>query len=282
MQNSREAAFDFGDPIGCAVVASDDASRSDIEEYLSSCGAAWSWISIRPGRLVASAAVADELTARGLVASLRAANYSAVLGPPDEAHNVGWSNRNRPTKITDEVSVCFPWAFCDAEIIIEIDPGSGFGAGDHPSTHLLLEALTHRLVGGEEVLDVGCGSGVLTVAAACLGASNAVGIDINRAGLISAGLNAAMNGVSDRTSFLSVPLLDVPGNFDVVLANIHDYTLRSMANNLTDKLNTGGWIGLSGISSAQVSRVKACFPKVKFERPINRDEWVGLVGKVIS
>jgi len=55
-----------------------------------------------------------------------------------------------------------------------------------------------------------------------------------------------------------------------------------MANNLTDKLNTGGWIGLSGISSAQVSRVKACFPKVKFERPINRDEWVGLVGKVIS
>ena len=128
MQNSRDVAFDFGDPIGCAIVASDDTSRPDIEEYFSSCGAAWTWISIRPGRFVASAAVADELTARGLVASLRAANYSAVLGPPDEAHNVGWSNRNRPTKITDEVSVCFPWAFCDAEVIIEIDPGSGFGA----------------------------------------------------------------------------------------------------------------------------------------------------------
>ena len=210
MQNRREEAFDFGDPIGCAVVASDDVSRPDIEEYLASCGAAWSWISIRPGRLVASAAVADEVTARGLVASLRAANYSAVLGPADEAHNVGWSNRNRPTKITDEVSVCFPWAFCDAEVIIEIDPGSGFGAGDHPSTHLLLEALAHRLVGGETVLDVGCGSGVLTVAAACLGASNAVGIYINRDGLISAGLNAARNGVSDRTSFLFVPLLEVP------------------------------------------------------------------------
>ncbi|MCH1615233.1 MAG: 50S ribosomal protein L11 methyltransferase [Acidimicrobiales bacterium] len=282
MQSNREEEFDFGDPIGCAVVASDDASRPDIEEYLASCGAAWSWISIRPGRLVASAAVVDENTARGLVAALRAANYSAVLGPADEAHNVGWSNRNKPTKITDEVSVCFPWAFCDAEVTIEIDPGSGFGAGDHPSTHLLLEALAHRLVGGEEVLDVGCGSGVLTVAAACLGAFNAVGIDINRDGLVSAGLNAAMNGVSDRTSFLFVPLREVPGNFDVVLANIHDYTLRSMANELTDKLKRNGWLGLSGISSAQVSRVEACFPRVKFERPINRDEWVGLVGKVVG
>ena len=132
------------------------------------------------------------------------------------------------------------------------------------------------------VLDVGCGSGVLTVAAACLGAFNAVGIDINRDGLVSAGLNAAMNGVSDRTSFLFVPLREVPGNFDVVLANIHDYTLRSMANELTDKLKRNGWLGLSGISSAQVSRVEACFPRVKFERPINRDEWVGLVGKVVG
>ncbi len=123
--------------------------------------------------------------ARAVVAQLRGAGHSAVLGPPDESHLPGFLNRNRATHIDDELAICFPWAVCEAKSVVEIDPGAAFGAGSHPSTTLAARELAGYLRAGSarggaehaagdalrhppplKVLDVGCGSGVLALVAA--------------------------------------------------------------------------------------------------------------------
>ena len=117
------------------------------------------------GRWVSRVRVADDQTAREMVGLLRADGHAAVLGPPDEAQAVGWFNRNRPVSVGEQLAVCFPWAEADVPMVIEIDPGGAFGAGTHPSTRLLAEWLVRQVAGGERVLDVGCGSGVLALVA---------------------------------------------------------------------------------------------------------------------
>ena len=148
---------------GSVVVAADTATRIDVEKILGS----GTWTLLRSDRWVATYEVESEEVARSLVAELRGNEHSAVAGPPDSDRAVAWNNWNRPTPVGKTAEVCFPWVASDAETVVEIDPGLGFGTGDHPSTRLLLEELAIRIKGGESVLDVGCGSGVLAVASVC-------------------------------------------------------------------------------------------------------------------
>lgn len=226
----------------------------------------------------------SESAARGLVQRLRSLGVSALQGPPDAAHEIGWDRRNAATTIDERLAVGFPWSPepDNVERFVAIDPGVGFGTGSHPSTRLLLEVLSARLEGGESVADIGCGSGVLAVAAAVLGASTGVGIDINVPGLDAARRNAGANGVDDRITFSDqslAELVEVGRQFDVVVANIHAPILREMGPDLTALVTPGGWLGLSGLSPAQVSRVEAALPDVEFEAPRNHtDGWSALVG----
>jgi ribosomal protein L11 methyltransferase len=256
------------------VVATDAESTHLVDEIVNVS----TWTELRPGRLVAEVVVESDALARLTVRELRAAGHPAVLGPPDDAHRIGWDNRNRATLIDNRLGICFPWSSCAAPVTVEIDPGIGFGTGDHPSTRLVLGELAARLSGGEAVLDVGCGSGVLAVAGLCLGAGEALGIDINVPGLAAAQANAERNGVAGRLELSSAPLSEVTGEFDVVVANIHAPILASMAQDLTRLLSSEGWIALSGISRAQVSKLVAAFPELDFNEPTSDDDWVALVG----
>jgi ribosomal protein L11 methyltransferase len=192
---------------------------------------------------------------------------------------VGWHNRNQPTPVGERAVVCFPWVESEAEIVIEIDPGVGFGTGDHPSTRLLLEELASAIRGDESVLDVGCGSGVLAIASVRFGAVCAIGIDINGAGLVAAKANARRNRVADQTEFLPTGLKEISGKYDVVVANIHDDILRSMADDLVARVAADGWLGLSGVSPGQLSRLRAAFPQIIFEEPRRMDDWNALIGR---
>jgi ribosomal protein L11 methyltransferase len=208
----------------------------------------------------------------GVVARLRAVGWSATDRPEGGGHLAAWQAHNRPLVIGDRLWVGFPW--CEEPRparYIEIDPGPAWGSGPHPTTRLLLEELATRLRPGQSVLDVGCGSGVLAIAAARLGAGRVVGVDVVPAALEMTATNAALNGVEVEAS---VAWPDQP--FDVVLANIEAQTLRLLGRDLMGRLAPGGWLGLSGISRAQVSRVVAALPGATLERSRELDDWVAL------
>ena len=140
------------------------------------------------------------------------------------------------------------------DIHIDIDPGRVFGHGGHPSTRLVLEELDRRIAGAESVLDVGCGSGVLAIAAAKLGAGRVLGIDIDPDAVPVSLDNAARNGVGIEVS--TTPLEKVEGHFDLVLANIGADVLIDLAPELEQR---GNLLVLSGLLAERADEVAAAY-----------------------
>ena len=144
------------------------------------------------------------------------------------------------------------------DLEIHLDPGRSFGTGAHPSTRLVLELLQSRSLQGASVLDVGCGSGILSVAAAHLGARPVTAVDVEEAAIPTTLANAARNSVHVEASATAVS--DVPGHFDVVLANILAPVLVELSEFLVARLTPTGIIVLSGLISDQRDRVLAAYP----------------------
>ena len=275
-------------PLGTADVgeaSGGDLPRSLLPERLAAAALAVTHERLGRGRWVSRVRVADDATAREMVARLRVDGHAAVLGPPDEAHAVGWLNRNCAVPVGGKLAVCFPWANTDAPAVVEVDPGQAFGAGTHPSTRLLAEWLAEHIAGGERVLDVGCGSGVLAFVAARLGAVEAVGIDIEPAATSAAEANARRNGLDDVASFSTASVDDADlGTFDVVVANITADVLTTLAGDIAARVGPGGQMAVSGISAAQASAVAAAYRPLGIElaHPVRLDDWVSLSGRRAS
>jgi ribosomal protein L11 methyltransferase len=144
-------------------------------------------------------------------------------------------------------------------LALRIDPGACFGSGSHPTTQTLLDELDGLLRGGEHVLDVGTGSGILAVAAARLGAAEVVGIDLDPDATAVVTANAEANGVASIVAASTTPLADVPGAFDVVLANLSALTLVELAPDLMRVTATQGRLLLSGMLDGQWEHVAPAF-----------------------
>jgi ribosomal protein L11 methyltransferase len=226
------------------------------------------------------APVDDESEGTGLVARLRAEGWLAVLRPAGGAHLGTWDRHTRPIAISARLTVCFAWSEHDRDglpNVVELDPGTGFGTGQHPSTRLLLEAMAVRITGGERVLDVGCGSGVLALGALRLGAASAVAVDIAAPAIEATRRNAALNGFERQLEATLAPLGEVEGTFDAVVANIGMVTLIELAPELIERVSPSGWLAVSGVSPAQCSLLAASLrPLDVLDRP-TRDEWSALV-----
>ena len=162
-----------------------------------------------------------------------------------------------------------------AEVVVVLDPGRAFGSGSHPSTRLVLAAIEDLVTPSTAVLDVGCGSGVLAVAALRLGAARAVGVDIDPAAVEATTANAARNGVTVDVSL--APVDAVPGRFDLVLANIGAAALRDLAPALLARLAPAGHVVLSGLLAGQADDLLAHYaPLTPAARP-ELDGWEALV-----
>jgi ribosomal protein L11 methyltransferase len=161
-------------------------------------------------------------------------------------------------------------------ICLELDPGMAFGTGSHPTTRLCLEWLCANIAGHETVLDYGCGSGILGIAAAKLGAKSVLGVDIDDNALVAAGDNAERNGVHIELRHTRAPLTET---FDRVVANILTNPLCVMAPLLSGRIAPGGRIALSGVLETQAQQViDAYAPWLQLRVGATQEGWVRLEG----
>lgn len=175
-----------------------------------------------------------------------------------------WREHVSATWVAPDLVVCPSWVSFSAPhdapadlVVIDIEPGATFGLGDHPTTMLTLRALRQSLAAGADVLDVGAGSGVLSVAAALFGAGSVMAIDISPASPPTVAANAAANGVAGVISASTTSLHDVEGTYDVVLANILAPTLIDLAEQLVRVVASDGVLIVSGILAERHDHVLA-------------------------
>lgn len=184
-----------------------------------------------------------------------------------------------PIRITDTLWIVPSWhdAPNPNATNLVLDPGLAFGTGSHPTTRLCLEWLCNELKGGESVLDYGCGSGILGIAAARLGAGAVTGVDIDDNALIAAQDNANNNQVSMALQHTRVTL---NATFDVVVANILTNPLCVLAPLLTARVAPGGRIVLSGVLESQADEVIATYaPYLTLQVGAVHEGWVRLEGR---
>lgn len=195
-----------------------------------------------------------------------------------------WLKDFAPMRFGERLWVCpngMPADDSDAAVV-ELDPGLAFGTGTHPTTALCLEWLDSLSIEGKSVLDFGCGSGILAIAALKLGAREARGYDIDPQALAASQENANQNGVGESLE-LTIRLEDLREPADVVLANILAGPLIELATEILDLTITGGKLALSGILGDQVADVTAAYAAgVRFDAPEFREQdgqtWARLTG----
>ncbi len=182
-----------------------------------------------------------------------------------------------PIRITDTLWIVPTWHVAPNEdaINIVLDPGLAFGTGSHPTTHLCLEWLTQQNA-MTSVLDYGCGSGILAIAAKKLGAESVIGVDIDDQAIIASEYNAQQNQVDieffDANAFTHQ-------TFDIVVANILTSALMVLAPALAKYCNTGGKIALSGILESQKEALTLRYSEwFEMDTPRQNDAWMLLTG----
>lgn len=203
----------------------------------------------------------------------------------DWANN--WKQYYKPVKITDKIVIKPIWEEYekkDNELIIELDPGMAFGTGTHETTRMCIKALDKYVKPNTTVFDVGCGSGILAIAAAKLGANHVVGVDLDPVAVDSSKENISFNDLSN-IEVLEGNLLDVvQGKADIVVANIIAEIICVLTEDVKKALNEGGLFIVSGIIHDRVEMVKEKFAECGFEVvEINKDgEWNCIVAKSIE
>lgn len=184
-----------------------------------------------------------------------------------------------PIRIRDDLWIVPSWhdAPNPDALNIVLDPGLAFGTGSHPTTHLCLAWLADNLQGGESVLDYGCGSGILAIAAKLRGAGETLGVDIDPQAMVASRFNAENNG-ADVRFFLPDEMPSVVA--DVVIANILASPLKVLAPALASHCKPGGRIALSGILREQAEEVSAIYGEwFEMNPPQPLENWVLLTGR---
>ncbi len=174
-------------------------------------------------------------------------------------------------------------AHIEEGVTMFLDPGLAFGSGSHPTTRLCLQWIADNVMAGNHVLDFGCGSGVLGIAAALLGAE-VVAVDHDDQAVLATRENAADNGLSHEAITTYAKRDWYPErwlrSFDVVVANILAAPLQDLAEEFEWVVKPGGSVVLSGVLETQAATVMASFGNTRFDEPRSEDGWVLLSGHV--
>jgi ribosomal protein L11 methyltransferase len=234
-------------------------------------------------RVLALFEPADDLSTRIATAMQAAGIDPETALSMEEVAEQDWvrltQSQFEPIRISERLWIVPSWHVTpnpDA-INLELDPGLAFGTGSHPTTRLCLEWLEAHITSGVSVLDYGCGSGILAIAAKKLGAGETAGVDIDPAALTAAADNAVRNQVELRLAPSSAPMAQC---FDVVVANILTNPLMLLAPLLTSRLAPGGKLALSGVLETQAAQVIAAYaPFLPLRVGAVHEGWVRLEGE---
>ncbi len=194
-----------------------------------------------------------------------------------------WMDHFKPMKFGRRLWICPSWCKTpDPDAVnLMLDPGLAFGTGTHPTTAMCLEFLDGESLEGKHVIDFGCGSGILAIAALLLGAKSALGLDIDPQAIKASGENAERNGVRDRLS-LRLTGGEAPEEnekADVLVANILAGPLTELAPDIEKLVKKGGHLALSGILGKQADDVRAVYSKwFEMDEPLIREDWCRLTG----
>ncbi len=205
---------------------------------------------------------------------------NSVERVPDRAWEREWLDRFEPMRFGERLWVSPQGFDVDAEncIVVRLDPGLAFGTGTHATTALCLEWLDSREMRGKTLLDFGCGSGILALAALKLGANRVTAVDHDLQAIMATRQNALVNEVEDRL-VTATTLGEIEGQFDFIVANILAATLVVEADQLCRQLKSGGDLALSGILAEQLAEVSEAYRDcVELATPTYRDEWACLSG----
>lgn len=231
-------------------------------------------------RVTLTVAFGDEPSARAALDALDDA-FDAELSFLDDANwAIEWRRGFGPQRIGERLLLQPSWEPAretDERVVVTIDPENAFGSGDHETTRLVLQALDRRIQGGERVLDVGCGSGVLSIAALKLGAASACGIDIEDDAIAVARRNAGINEVAPRFEASVTPLEHVRGVYDVVLANIETRVLTQMPALLWARCAPGGVLILSGVLTEERQSILDAYDTADAVETLAENEWLAFV-----
>ncbi|WP_095101826.1 50S ribosomal protein L11 methyltransferase [Pseudomonas sp. Irchel 3A5] len=200
----------------------------------------------------------------------------------DQDWERSWMDNFQPMRFGQRLWIVPSWhAAPEPEAVnLLLDPGLAFGTGTHPTTALCLEWLDGQDLNGCDLLDFGCGSGILAIAALLLGAKQAVGTDIDVQALEASRDNAGRNNIAPERFELYLPEDMPPQHADVLVANILAGPLVALAPQLATLIKTGGRLALSGILAEQGEEVAAAYADTFELDPIaNRDGWVRITGR---
>lgn len=225
------------------------------------------------------------LSIKSMLAEMKSADNEGVYGRLEaELSNIreedwanNWKQYFKPFKVGEKLAVKPSWeeySNDDGRIILEIDPASSFGTGQHHTTRLCLELLQNCINSGDTLLDMGCGSGILSIAGVLLGAENAVAVDIEENAVKTAAENALKNNISKekyKTFFGNILSNDeladkIDRKYDIITANIVADVLIAMKDYFVRYLRDGGTLIISGIIEERMDEVLTAIENVGFKR----------------
>ncbi|WP_439258162.1 50S ribosomal protein L11 methyltransferase [Lonepinella sp. BR2271] len=194
-----------------------------------------------------------------------------------------WMDNFHPMQFGKRLWICPSWREVPDEkaVNVMLDPGLAFGTGTHPTTALCLEWLDSLDLNGKTVIDFGCGSGILAIAALKLGAKSAIGIDIDPQAILASRNNAENNGVAERLQLFLSDDKPTALKADVVVANILAGPLKELYPVISQLVKPHGDLGLSGILSTQAPSVCEAYQQTFALDPVvEREEWCRITGKL--
>ncbi|UZD45397.1 50S ribosomal protein L11 methyltransferase [Peribacillus frigoritolerans] len=213
-------------------------------------------------------------------------NVVSISEVNEEEWATAWKKYYNPVKISERFTIVPTWEdytpVSSDELIIELDPGMAFGTGTHPTTVMCIQALERTVTPGDLVVDVGTGSGVLSIVAALLDAKRIQSLDLDEVAVQSAKQNVEINNVQDKVSVSQGNLLDgVNEQADIVVANILAEVIMRFTDDVAKVVKPGGYFIASGIIQTKKQDVKEAIIASGFtvEETILMEDWVAIIAK---